>query len=525
MNEKLTAIGNGTSKFIDIITAGTGRASSQDKKSEQRELIKTAHDVMFNLNRSIYGAFVALEGNMDFHKQLAVELLLRNPYAKSTGNIFNSEQEYLLLKLLVSKMPITRVLKLFCELADKKINNSRMKRLIFDTIFLNENLEYWAVTYRKKLKKIIIHIIGTSGTYALKKILPKIYFDENGTQIWGLSAEENEILGKLFKGRGISNDVISIISFILGNENKSTELIDKYIASKIDIKKGKGLPLTTLRGIWGHYHKKKGVDKSVIFELSEKTMTEKQKKNIQNEIEKHSVEIEFNPNKISAVDLYLYCFEKGFTSEFEKILNKKAEKAAKEFPFKYDNIVIVEDCSYTMFGNITQKLRPAAIAHSITNVLKMTSKKWIYNHIGGYQKDREPVRRPGGATNIAGSIVNGIQDFQDNYGIENLDAIFIVTDGYENSPAGRSAEVISWINKKHPNVKIYQLSPVIGVESDGIRKIGNVTEMPISSDVLGIGVYLKPMLKSDPQKAIQLLFKRLEPHGIKQIEMGGLDEY
>ena len=66
------------------------------------------------------------------------------------------------------------------------------------------------------------------------------------------------------------------------------------------------------------------------------------------------------------------------------------------------------------------------------------------------------------------------------------DAIFIITDGYENAYDGLTNEVISiWQAESQRNIPMFQISPITSAEmSANVRKLGNnVVTMAISNPV------------------------------------------
>jgi hypothetical protein len=66
----------------------------------------------------------------------------------------------------------------------------------------------------------------------------------------------------------------------------------------------------------------------------------------------------------------------------------------------------------------------------------------------------------------------------------------MITDGYENAPAGRVNEVVHAVRNMGISTPIYQVTSVIGAESSGVRKLSDkICPMPVSKPS-GIGLSL-----------------------------------
>jgi hypothetical protein len=96
------------------------------------------------------------------------------------------------------------------------------------------------------------------------------------------------------------------------------------------------------------------------------------------------------------------------------------------------------------------------------------------------------------------------------------DVLYLITDGYENAPAGRTAEVISRLRKMGIDTPIYQIVPTMAAESAGrqgaVRKVSeDVAPMPVSRPE-GIGVsMIRAALSNDIENGIKGLLGRTIP--------------
>src|SRR6185312_4148663 len=93
------------------------------------------------------------------------------------------------------------------------------------------------------------------------------------------------------------------------------------------------------------------------------------------------------------------------------------------------------------------------------------------------------------------------------------EAIYVVSDGYENRPAGRFAEVVAALRSQGDTTPIYHLNPVFAAEAAGVRELcpGLVPTLPVSRpEALGIAM-VRSMLEADPARGIPAIVRRALP--------------
>jgi hypothetical protein len=113
--------------------------------------------------------------------------------------------------------------------------------------------------------------------------------------------------------------------------------------------------------------------------------------------------------------------------------------------------------------------------------------------------------RPSGDTSLAEGLLSLLESVPE--------AIFVLSDGYENRPAGRFAEVVAELRRMGDTTPIYHVSPVFAAEASGVRELcpGLVPTLPVSRpEALGIGM-IRGMLSADPARGIASLVKLALP--------------
>jgi hypothetical protein len=193
--------------------------------------------------------------------------------------------------------------------------------------------------------------------------------------------------------------------------------------------------------------------------------------------------------------LYVYAFEMGMTPDIERALLAKARGAAKSLPVKYGRIGILLDCSESMFGSEQQKLRPMAVALATRDMLRAASSSAEVRYVGGARKE-SGIIFPTGYTALGRGLAELLK--------EDVEAVFVITDGYENSPAGRFDEVVRAARKLGVKTPIFQFNPVSSAEAGSVRQLSKeVSALPINKpESIGMTM-IRGMLELDLGRGIE----------------------
>lgn len=507
----LVVLGESVKSLLNIAGVTTGRATHYNTKEEKEEAEARVHRAVFSIDRGIYGCIFCLPGVTDYSIQRAVASLLRNawvggdhePQTKSgvqTRSVLSFRQEGALIQHLVSNLPANRMLNLFLQLKGNRVNNSRTKKaLILPTILNSRNLELWSVKYRHKVRKALEHAWDTRRTGIVCSILGKKSKFSGGVSFMEVkeSGILNTLIDRYLEAGTDRHKVYECISFVLGNDHEWTlPLFQSFYKAREDLKAGAGLPKEVLEGIRSVYHSK--VSKDEILKLSKDTLTKKQRKNVQRKAKEAGVEVEWNPMDHSAVDLYLYAFEMGLNRDIEGALAIKAEKASKQLPIQFRKLGILVDGSYSMIGDYTQKLRPMSIALAMKDVLEKVSTECEVFITGSGAGDSK-LCLPGGPTDLATGLVELLQG--------EPDTVFVISDGYENSPAGRVHEVMSVVRELGIKIPVYHVNPVVSADTKkGLKSLSDlIPVIPLSRpEALSLTLFTA-MLDVDVRRGISAL--------------------
>lgn len=459
-------------RMLDILPSA-GRATYYNKLSEQEQATGLIHQQVFDIDRGLYALAASLPGSLDYSRQLAITRLLDNP--KNGAGLLTDEQEFHALEYLISRLPIQRILKLFVTLRKEKVSGRRIRRLILRTILNQPNLQWIAVKYRKKLRIALIHALQRKKASVIQDILYGCYVPINDRHYrFDGSHKASEIItDNLFRHADGSGDltrrgeIMAFVSFVLGNP-VDFGLYQKYDAANRDPLLLAALPPEVAQTKRANFHPNFTV--AAVTDMTTTTATEKQKMRSRAMRENQGAsKAEFDPMAMSVTELYVYLYEQrernpGFvvTDEILSELLRKAWVAHRQIK-PPPHIVVLLDQSHSMRGSAQQRWRPIAAGMAMKNALLPSF--------------RFQLEAPYGGTAIARDLLRALTTHPD--------MVYIISDGYENQPAGRTAEVVAALRRIGNTTPIIQLTPVVSAEDDGVR--------PLSPDIPCISI------SSDPQ--------------------------
>ena len=483
---ELMRLGRAAGAFLDVAGTATGRATFYNTQREQAAAEANTHEALFDLSPEVYVALASLPGTTDHTRILTIGTVL--------GRTARVPIEH-----LVEALPPQRMFRLFDQLRHQRVNNARTRRVILRSILDSHRLELWSVKYRRKMARALRHALGRRRASVLASILNKT--DRTGHER-GMLARELERHSRLRAGL-----VHECVAFVFGKETGLTlDLLRRYRAAKSDLDAAEGLPPEVIGGLRSTYHK--DVDPAAALRLSRHSMTSGQRLRVQARAARANVRVDFDPRRHSPVELYIYAYERGLSEAIERALDEQAKALAAKLPFAYARIGILLDSSASMAGHATQALRPMASALATRDVLMAAADEAVVYASSG-QSDRRLVR-PEGDTSLAAGLVELLR--------RGCDAVFVLTDGYENAPAGRFAETMARIRELDIATPVYQASPVFGAEAGGLRRLAadHVPALPVARpEAFGLAL-LRGLFDVDPLPALEAV-QRLLLHGKEKI--------
>jgi len=487
--------------LIDGLTIASGSKSSATYYHSRDEQMKAIHgqiDKLYKISKELPLILASQKGATG---QFVSEVLLNEFKQTLKGgacNIVNpidwydngiSDKAVLsALNNLVNDNGLPYALRLFVEMKNQKINNERSRKIVLGFLWGQPNIEFYAIKYRNKIAQILKHVYGQKKTSILLSIANKqtVY---NGANLVATEKETkivNENILKYFNGD--ANKAFKLLLFLFKKDDDvryfadEFPLLAEYQKAKVNIVGIKSIPEEVLLGLISsvkhpQYHSmwstdiQKETTKALIRSTVEVTSVNQQVRQTKSTaklgVEKH-VDLE---KATDFMALYKTGYENGFSHEILVAIGKLAEKKRIQ-GFFYQNIGIVVDDSMSMTGNkVESKNTPRAIADFTAKVLFASVTNSVF------------VMTEGFASDLASSFIELLK--QENPA-KPYDAVFIITDGYENAYDGMTNEVIAiWRAESGSVIPIFQISPITGAEVGGnVRALGTgVVTMAINNPV------------------------------------------
>lgn len=484
--------------LIDGLTIASGAKSSATyyhSKDEQLNAIRSQIKRQYSLSKELPLIIATQKGATGRYVSEVLLNEFKNTYRGGACNIVNPIDWYdngvcdkAVLTALnnLGENGIPYVLRLFVDLKDSKVNNERTRKIILGYIWGQSNIEFYAMKYRNKIVKVLKHVYGQKNasillSIAKKQIINSGLFDNDKE-----SSIANKLILKYFNGDSLRAFKLLLFLFKMDNEVNydvaNFPLLSEYQKAKTDITNIKTVPEEVLIGLVSstkhpQYHSmwstaiQREATKALIRKNVEVTSINQQVRQTKSTA-KLGVEKRVDVDKATDfIALYKTGYETGFTTELKNAIDKLADKK-KITGFYYDNVGIVIDRSNSMKGNkVESKNTPRAIADFTARVLSKSAKNSIF------------VETDGETTDLASAFISLLKKENTS---KPYQAIFILTDGYENAYDGLTNEVISiYKAESGKDMPIYQISPITSAEMGAdVRKLGSgVVTMAINNPV------------------------------------------
>lgn len=493
-NNAITSIKKSLIEGMTVASGSKSSATYYHSRDEQTQAIKDNVRKLYSLSKELP---LIIANQKGVTGKFAQEVLL-NEFKKTTMggacNVVNPIDWYdngLSDKALLSVLHnlyengITYVLRLFVEMKNEKINNERARKIILGFIWGDPNMEWNVLKYRNKIGEILQHVYGVKRTSMLLSIAKKVvknslYSNEKERVL------ANKFVLKYFNG---SDERAFKLLLFLFKETKGVTylkrdfpLIFEYFKAKTDITSVSKVPEEVLIGLisdevhpqyndlWSTPGKRE-TTKAMLRKNTEVTSVNQQVRQTKSTAK---LGVQKNVDLKKATDflaLYKTGYESGWTDELKQAIDELAEKK-KIAGFHYENIGIIEDRSNSMAGHKAEsKNTPKAIANFTARVLSKSAKNAVV------------VGTDGETTDLTSAFVELLKQENEE---TTYDAIFILTDGYENAYEGLMNEVLNvYFSETNRNIPVFQISPITGAEMGGnVRKLGeNVVTMAINNPV------------------------------------------
>jgi hypothetical protein len=353
----------------------------------------------------------------------------------------------------------------------KKVNNARSRSIILKYIFDrdNQDLDYFAVNYKQKLRRLIRHALGKQDLHKVlngdEKIFNKFIgkYNENAFPVLLHIFDKDISSGKTHTYfKKVSQYQALKQSAIDGN----IQAFKKY---------AKGMPHRTVMGFRNFY--KLDVDLSDVYKNAQ--LSTKDKIQMQSASKKAGAKVAVNYYKQDLYDLWKIYYHKVLTNDLtdtKEILDAITDQSARMEKIDIGKCCVIIDASESMIGSDERKFHPFLTALSIVSVLDNVDEVFIE---GGMPIQKGPAGSlvlPSGSTKLWKPLLKiASKDVQN---------VIIISDGYENDLKGMFQHTYDFLKKKGVKLNLMHINPVLSTKAKSgttRRLISDVDPMSVDN--------------------------------------------
>ncbi len=405
--------------FLNAARAGTGQDEFYEGAQAQAYGVEFLHQYMAINYRDLYLLVLAKAANY-YSQSLAVYQLLKNP---PPPNYPQHKQELGQLLELLRRMPASKAYRALIRLVDGGVNNRRSRALIRDYLFGQKHLEFHAVKYRRKIRRLVRH-----AHLKVEGELARVLFQR---------AHEK----KVFK----------------------TPLFEIWRAAHYSQKALFQLPATVAEGIAA----RQGISRKVFLKGIASQLTRQERLRSQNTYQRAGQRLEVDWSRASLLQIILAGFalgEKEYQrrAEFEQALDEAVQRLAlrlKRAFIQRPQTALILDRSYSMSGSSAKKQR--ALAYGVALEKLYEALPLHSRSFGTYSAPTSSwlELRAQGPSDLARPLLEALK-----WGAQE---VVICSDGYENTPAGGVHAIVSAYERNFAAqrpVTWLQLNPVFSAQ-------------------------------------------------------------
>lgn len=516
-NRQLPTVKEGILRGLEVATGAKSSATYYHKKDDMQAAVRNSVLNLYKISKELPLLLACQRGATGFYIQEAILNELKQTERGGACNIVNPADWYderlgtnIILRALHNldvESGITYVLRMFASYQENKINNARAKKLVARFIWSHPNLDFITVKYRNKLKSILMHVYGVKSSKALALVC-KDYVESGIFRNERSRKLAHDSIGKF------TNDferAARAYLFIFGRGKKDYfldaekyKITNQYYKAKTDIFSVDSVPEEVIVGLignknhpqhqelWSNKTKREDTLKQIRERNKVTSANQQVRQTKKNELLGVQKEV-----KVEQVTDFLALYKTGYETRFTPEINAAIDQLAERKKFRnfaYQNVGIILDKSASMLGHkVESKNTPRAVADFTSKVLKKSC------------ASAKIVETTGQNSDIAGAFLSLVED-------GTYDAIFILSDGYENSYDGLLNEVVTaWREMSNDATPIYHASPVVGAETNAkVRSMGNqISTMAVSKpEAIAVQISSK-LLEQDTKKWLENQFKML----------------
>ncbi|MEU0097486.1 hypothetical protein [Streptomyces sp. NPDC006267] len=424
--------------FVNAAITATGQREFRSGAAGQQLSLDFLHTYVRVNYRRVYAASLALDIN-HHNAALIVRRLL-----ETAGEAGPQERrtEGRLIAARLALLPPPRVYRLFGELRRSKVNNRRTRAIMRDWLAARPDLGHDAVKYRAGLKRAVrhIHLPCPDGAEPLA-----------------------EVGAFLFRpGR---------------SPRYEHRLLDAWRRAHYERGAVAELPFTVAEGFAARHGMKRGV----FLERAAPRMTRLERLRTREQRaavgrrDAPAAEVDLTGMPLTRLALYVLSldFERRAArrAELTRALRAAARRAAGGHAGSWGRVHAVLDDSFSSSGSGQKRRRPLAVALACHHLLEALAAPGAYRGLWTSGAGDALLVRPWGPTPLGMRVLDALEP---GPGGAAPDRLLVVSDGWDNAPAGLAAEVLRvWRRRVDParRTAVVHVNPVYDAEGFDVRRL------------------------------------------------------
>ncbi|MFI1247745.1 hypothetical protein OHA63_08780 [Streptomyces anulatus] len=424
--------------FVNAAITATGQREFRSGAADQQLSLDFLHTYVRVNYRRVYAASLALDIN--HHNAALVVRRLLETAGEASAEERRTEGRLIAARLAL--LPPPRVYRLFGELRRGKVNNRRTRAIMRDWLAARPDLGHDAVKYRAGLKTAArhIHLPCPVGAEPLAEVGAFLFRPDR------LPRYEHAMLDAWRRAHYEQGAVAE-------------------------------LPFTVAEG----FAAKHGMKREVFLKRAAPRMTRLER--LRTQEQRAAVRrpgapaAEVDLTVMPLTRLALYVLSLGFEQRAERraeltgALRAAARRAAGGHAGSWGRVHAVLDDSFSSSGSGQKRRRPLAVALACHHLLEVLAAPGAYRGLWTSGAGDALLVRPWGPTPLGMRVLDALEP---GPGGAAPDRLVIVSDGWDNAPAGLAGEVLRvWRRRLDPERRtaVVHVNPVYDADGFDVRRL------------------------------------------------------
>ncbi|MFJ8841318.1 hypothetical protein ACIRFF_00270 [Streptomyces cyaneofuscatus] len=416
--------------FANAAITATGQREFRSGALDQQLSLDFLHTYVRVNYRRVYAASLALDIND--HNAARIVLGLLETAGEASAEERRTEGRLIAARL--ARLPPQRVYRLFGEVRRAGINNRRTRAIMRDWLAARPDLGHDAVKYRSGVKAAArhVHLRCPQGAEPLAEVGAFLFRP-----------------GKL--------------------PRYEHPLLDAWRRAHYEQGAVAELPFTVAEGFAARH----GMKREVFLKRAAPRMTRLERLRTHAAFQRTDVDLTVMPLTRLALYVLALPFEQRAArrAELTGALRTAARRAAGRHAGSWGRVHAVLDDSFSSSGSGQKRRRPLAVALACHHLLEVLAEPGAYRGLWTSGRGDALLVRPWGPTPLGMRVLDALEP---GPGGAAPDRLVIVSDGWDNAPAGLAGEVLRvWRARLDPGRRtaVVHVNPVYDADGFDVRRL------------------------------------------------------